>query len=402
MWNSFARHVPLCAAALASGGLGLSCVVEAAAAKNDKPVPLVMTVRRAGARALPLQRSGPAARRALRSFLATLTVPLRALPPPLQQGEIGDESTTLRLLTAPAPHYEQFRSGKVQKDELVMHSGRNLYAYVNEAEVVFEVECDNAKFESFDDMVRAFKEQAESVRAGREIKSAAFSTSGPVDDYTQSVVYDRSTAFSASRQAWGGVSGAAIAAAMKMHPSKVAIVNDIAAAGLGTLTLHEDETFVLQDGQVRPHGPIALLYADEGLGEAFLTWAGTKYVANASEGGHAEFSPKTALEVELLGHMKKRLAKRCVCVHLSVSFVAARATGLFTPCWRCDGGGLALSCARVFSRSLALLLSLFLTHTLSLSHTHAHTHSLSLSPSFHRASATRRRRSAATAFRLSA
>jgi glucokinase len=230
--------------------------------------------------------------------------------PLIIMGEIGDETTHLRLMTAPAPHYEQFRTGKVAKNELVMHTGRNLHSYLKQGEMVMEVECENAKFENFNDMVSEFVTQAETARNGRNIIAAAFSTSGPVDDYTQSVVYDRSTAFSIARQAWGGVDGEAIANVLRLPSEKVAIVNDIAAAGLGTLSLHEDETFVLQDGVVRPHGPIALLYAGDGLGEAFLTWAGTKYVANASEGGHAEFSPKTALEVELLGHMKKKLAKR--------------------------------------------------------------------------------------------
>ena len=62
MFSQFARHVPLGAAALASGAFGLSCVAEAAAAKSGEPVPLVMTVRRARvrARALLLQRAGPA------------------------------------------------------------------------------------------------------------------------------------------------------------------------------------------------------------------------------------------------------------------------------------------------------------------------------------------------------
>ena len=163
----------------------------------------------------------------------------------LFQGEIGDDTTTLRVITAPPPHYEQFREGTVKKGELTMHSGRNLHDYVKEGEVVMEVQCDNAAFESFEAMVASFIAKAQTAIAGRTLKSAAFSTSGPVDEYANACVYDRSTAFSVARQAWGGVDGASLAEALKVDASKVAIVNDVSAAALGTLTLHEDETVSL-------------------------------------------------------------------------------------------------------------------------------------------------------------
>jgi glucokinase len=42
------------------------------------------------------------------------------------------------------------------------------------------------------------------------------------------------------------------------------------------------------------------------LGEAILFWNGEKYVVASSEGGHADFAPRTEREIELLRHMKKR------------------------------------------------------------------------------------------------
>ncbi len=38
-------------------------------------------------------------------------------------------------------------------------------------------------------------------------------------------------------------------------------------------------------------GPIAVVAPGTGLGEAFLIWGGSEYVAGSSEGGHADFAP---------------------------------------------------------------------------------------------------------------
>jgi glucokinase len=48
------------------------------------------------------------------------------------------------------------------------------------------------------------------------------------------------------------------------------------------------------------HGNIAVLAAGTGLGEAALVWEGEKYYAVASEGGHSDFAPHGAEQIELL------------------------------------------------------------------------------------------------------
>ena len=42
------------------------------------------------------------------------------------------------------------------------------------------------------------------------------------------------------------------------------------------------------------------------MGEAFLTWGGSRYLPFPSEGGHANFSPQTLEEQELLSFLSKR------------------------------------------------------------------------------------------------
>ena len=43
-----------------------------------------------------------------------------------------------------------------------------------------------------------------------------------------------------------------------------------------------------------------------GLGESFLTWDGSRYLAHSSEGGHADFAPTDERQIRLLEHLFKR------------------------------------------------------------------------------------------------
>jgi glucokinase len=51
---------------------------------------------------------------------------------------------------------------------------------------------------------------------------------------------------------------------------------------------------------------IAILAPGTGLGEAFLIWAGDRYVTCASEGGHADFAPTNQLQVGLWTFLTER------------------------------------------------------------------------------------------------
>ena len=43
-----------------------------------------------------------------------------------------------------------------------------------------------------------------------------------------------------------------------------------------------------------------------GLGEAFLVWSGSEYIACSSEGGHADFAPGNAQQAELWRYLSER------------------------------------------------------------------------------------------------
>ena len=68
------------------------------------------------------------------------------------------------------------------------------------------------------------------------------------------------------------------------------------------LSLPASELAVLQPGRSPDPsraGNIGVIAAGTGLGEAMLYWDGTRYHPIASEGGHADFGPRTEPEVDL-------------------------------------------------------------------------------------------------------
>ena len=80
----------------------------------------------------------------------------------------------------------------------------------------------------------------------------------------------------------------------------VELINDLQATAYGTLRLSESEQFRLQNGQAQVNGAIAVIAAGTGLGEGGMIWDGKNYRAIASEGGHADFSPRNDLECSLM------------------------------------------------------------------------------------------------------
>jgi glucokinase len=88
---------------------------------------------------------------------------------------------------------------------------------------------------------------------------------------------------------------------------KVLLLNDFHTVVLGIELLKPEDYVSLNDKPATPHGPIAVLGAGTGLGEAFLIWGGDRYEAVPSEGGHCEFGPRNELELDMLRHLIGKL-----------------------------------------------------------------------------------------------
>jgi glucokinase len=151
-------------------------------------------------------------------------------------------------------------------------------------------------FSSFDAIIAKFLNEIRdgtSEVGAEKIEAAGFGVAGPVIDHR----------VKATNLPWV-VDGAALAG--QLATDYIVLLNDLEATGYSLALLGPSEIATLNRGVPSPRATQALLAAGTGLGEAILFWNGEKYVVASSEGGHADFAPRTEREIDLLRHMKKR------------------------------------------------------------------------------------------------
>ncbi|HTM11223.1 MAG TPA: glucokinase [Verrucomicrobiae bacterium] len=100
------------------------------------------------------------------------------------------------------------------------------------------------------------------------------------------------------------VDGRAVARALGLKT--VALLNDLEAAGYGAGILDKSEFKILNAGSFDPQANMGFIAAGTGLGEAILYPVAGRYRVLASEGGHADYAARTALEIEMLAHLAAR------------------------------------------------------------------------------------------------
>jgi glucokinase len=90
---------------------------------------------------------------------------------------------------------------------------------------------------------------------------------------------------------------------------QVWLINDLEANAHGISGLMSDDFVALNPGEKEAVGNAAIIAAGTGLGEAGLFWDGNRHLPMASEGGHAEFAPRTELDLELLRYLRGRFGQ---------------------------------------------------------------------------------------------
>jgi glucokinase len=86
---------------------------------------------------------------------------------------------------------------------------------------------------------------------------------------------------------------------------RVRLLNDLEAAAYGVLAAPPSALATLQAGSPPRGGASkALIAAGTGLGEAIMPWDGQTHRVLASEGGHADFGPRSELEVEMWAFLR--------------------------------------------------------------------------------------------------
>jgi len=94
--------------------------------------------------------------------------------------------------------------------------------------------------------------------------------------------------------------------AKDLGTDRIWLLNDLEATAYGVLTLDDHDLCVLNSGVPSNHDNLGLIAAGTGLGESIIYWDGKRYQALASEGGHADFAPRSSLEIALLSYLIER------------------------------------------------------------------------------------------------
>ena len=118
------------------------------------------------------------------------------------------------------------------------------------------------------------------------VDGACFGIAGPVQDGRVEKI----------NLAWG-VGSREVARALGLD--HVGLINDLEANAYGIASLGLGDLAVLHEGDPEAVGNAAVISPGTGLGEAGLYWDGHRHRVMASEGGHADFAPRTEIQVEL-------------------------------------------------------------------------------------------------------
>jgi len=165
----------------------------------------------------------------------------------------------------------------------------------DQRKVLCETSKKNAGRASLQDVVNEFLGEARGAHAGT-IDRACFGVAGPV---AGGEVYLTNLNWHLKEESLAG----------ELKIPKLALINDMVAHAEGVELLEPANLITLNQGNAVPGGDRAIIAAGTGLGEAGLLWE-TKlkgYVAMASEGGHADFAPRTERQIQLLRFLLEKL-----------------------------------------------------------------------------------------------
>ncbi len=155
-----------------------------------------------------------------------------------------------------------------------------------ELRLLRRAEFASKQYRSFEQVLAEFLAQGPT----RPLRVGCFAVAGPVVD----------GASRATNLPWV-LEEAALARAI--GAPRVKLLNDVEAAAYGMLHLPSSDLSVLNPSGARHAGNIAVISVGTGLGESMLYWDGNDHHPMASEGGHADFAPRTEQEIALLRYL---------------------------------------------------------------------------------------------------
>ena len=112
--------------------------------------------------------------------------------------------------------------------------------------------------------------------------------------------------------------------AKEMKIESAHLINDLEAIARSIPILRPDDMHTLNVGEPALGTTMAVIAPGTGLGESFLTWDGSSYIAHSSEGGHADFAPTDDLQIGLLQYVRKyfdHVSYEHVCSGIGIPYI---------------------------------------------------------------------------------
>lgn len=155
----------------------------------------------------------------------------------------------------------------------------------------YEKQYVSKEFPDLVPVVESFLQEAEqqAEQFGSPTK-ACFAIAGPVINNTSKL----------TNLTWN-LDGDRLARELKLE--SVVLINDFEAIGYGVLRLEDADVHPLQIGVPDNNAPVAIIGAGTGLGQGFLIPHAGKAKIFPSEGGHADFAPRSELDFQLLRYL---------------------------------------------------------------------------------------------------
>jgi glucokinase len=97
--------------------------------------------------------------------------------------------------------------------------------------------------------------------------------------------------------------------AKQLKLDSVGMINDLEAYAYGIDGLDSKDFVTLNAGSEDAEGNRAVISARTGLGVAGMYWDGYRHHPFACEGGHSDFAPRNAREMELLAYLQKKYGR---------------------------------------------------------------------------------------------
>lgn len=189
--------------------------------------------------------------------------------------------------------------------------------------VVEQAEFPSAAFGSLEAIAREYLKQS-----GARPAAAVFGVAGPVVGGRARI----------TNLPWH-LAESRLRAALRLR--SVRLLNDLVATAWAVPVLGPRDTRTINRGTAAPAGTIGVIAPGTGLGEAFLTWDGRRYLAYPSEGGHADFAPPNDLAAELLAFLRRtqpHVSVELACSGLGIPHLYAflKSRGTPEPRWLAD------------------------------------------------------------------